>query len=141
MNHVRLLGDPFGDDPAASALRSFLRQCLGNGMRCSLSLACVQPREPGPGEREIPLTDGVRNLRVGTRLPAAEVEMLLRAAGDAVAATAPVVVFAAAERRVDQVREAGLWWPQACAVSCAREGATAGELLDRVRAEIRWAGS
>ena len=141
MNHVRLLGDPFGEDPAASALRSFLRQCLGNGMRCSLSLAGLQPREPGPGEREIPLTDGVRNLRVGTRLPATEVEMLLRAAGEAVAATAPVVVFAGPARRVDLVREAGLWWPRACAVSSARDGATAGELLDRVRAEIRWAGS
>ena len=141
MNHVRLLGDPFGEDSAASLLRSFLRLCLGSGMRCSLSLATVRPRDPAPGEREIPLTDGVRNLRVGTRLPAAEIELLLRAAGEAVAATAPVVVFTAPAARTDAVREAGLTWPRAAVVMSARDGVTTADLLDRLRAEIRWAGS
>lgn len=140
MNHVRLVGDPFGEDAAAQGLRGFLRQCLGNGMRCSLSLAMVAPRPPAADEREIPLTDGVRDLRVGTRLPAPEIELLLRAAGDAVAATAPVVVFAPSASRADAVREAGLAWPRAAVVMSATDGVKSSELLDRVRAEIRWAG-
>ena len=140
MNQVRIHGDPFGEDSAASLLRSFLRLSLGSGMRCTLSLSAVRPREPGPGEREIPLTDGVRKLRVGTRLPPAEVDLLLRAAGESVAATAPVVVLAPPTGLVDAGRMAGLEWPLAATVLTVREGTKAPDLLERVRAELRWAG-
>ena len=140
MNQVRIHGDPFGDDLPASLLRSFLRLALGSGIRCALSLAAVQPREPGADEREVPLTDGVRDLRVGTRLPPAEIDLLLRAAGEAVAATAPVLVFAPAAARADALRTAGLAWPKAAAVLPVREGATAPDLLERLRAELRWSG-
>ena len=64
MNHVRIHGDPFGDTPAASALRSFLRYAAGQGMQACLSLSAVPAREPRPGERPIPLTDGVRNWNI-----------------------------------------------------------------------------
>lgn len=141
MNQVRIHGDPFGGDAAAAQLRSFLRLALGSGVRCALSLAAVRPRAVMPGEHEIALTDGVRDLRVGTRLPQAEVELLLRAAGEAVAATAPLLVFAAASERDDQVQLAGLEWRQACRVLAVRDGTTAGELLERVRAELRWSGN
>lgn len=140
MNQVRVHGDPFGDDVPASLLRSYVRLALGSGMRCALSLAAVQPREPLAGEREVPLTDGVRNLRVGTRLPPAEIELLLRAAGESVAATAPVLVFATAAARADAVRTAALSWPKAATVLAVRDGVTAPELLERLRAELRWSG-
>ncbi|MCC7399766.1 MAG: glycosyltransferase [Planctomycetes bacterium] len=140
MNQVRIHGDPFGDDAPATLLRNFLRLALGSGVRCALSLSAVRPRAATSGEHEIALTDGVRDLRVGTRLPPAEVELLLRAAGEAVAATAPLLVFAAASERDDQVQLAGFEWRQACRVLAVREGTTAGELLERVRAELRWSG-
>ncbi|MBL8728459.1 MAG: glycosyltransferase family 4 protein [Planctomycetes bacterium] len=140
MNQVRIHGDPFGEDAAASLLRSFLRFALGNGMACSLSLSAVRPRAASGAQREVPLTDGVRDLRVATSLPPAEVDLLLRAAGNVVAATAPVVVFADAGARSDAVRSAGLEWPQAAIVLPARDNVTAADLFERVRAELRWAG-
>lgn len=141
MNQVRIYGDPFGDDGPASLLRSFLRLALGSGMRCSLSLAAVAPRALQAGQRCVPLTDGVRQLQVGTRLPPAEIELLMRAADAVVAATAPILVFAPAADRADAQREAGLAWPRASAVLAPRDGATAADLLERVRAELRWAGA
>lgn len=141
MNHVRIHGDPFGDSPEASALRSFLRFALGNGMHASLSLSAAPARAAGPGERLIPLTDGVRNWNAATQLPPAEVELILRAAEAHSAATAPLVVFADPLVREDVVRLAGLEWPKASAVIAARCGMTAPELMDRVRGELRWAGS
>lgn len=140
MNQVRIYGDPFGEDAAASLLRSFLRLALGNGMACSLSLGAVQPRPAVGAQREVPLTDGVRDLRVATCLPPAEVDLLLRAAGNLVAATAPVVVFAEPARRDDAVRLAALEWARAAIVLPAREHVTAADLFERVRAELRWAG-
>jgi glycosyltransferase involved in cell wall biosynthesis len=141
MNHVRIHGDPFGDRSDASALRSFLRFALGNGMHASLSLSAVPARAAGPGERLIPLTDGVRNWNAATRLPPAEVELILRAAQSHAVATAPLVVFADPVERDDAVRLAGLEWPKASAVVVARCGMSAPELMDRVRGELRWAGS
>lgn len=140
MNQVRIFGDPFGDDAPASLLRSFLRLALGSGVRCSLSLAGVTPRDVLPGQRAVPLTDGVRDLQVGTHLPPAEVDLLLRAASEVTAATSPVLVFAAPAHRADAVTTAGLTFPRAAAVLSTREGATAADLLERVRAELRWAG-
>lgn len=140
MNQVRIWGDPFGEDGTAILLRNFVRSCLGNGMRCALSLTCVKPGEVQAGERAVPLTDGVQNLQVGTRLPDSEVRLLMHVAADAVAATAPVVVFAPEEGLADAMRLAGLEWPRAAALLAGREGCTPGELLDRVRAELRWAG-
>lgn len=140
MNQVRIHGDPFGDDRAACLLRSFVRVATASDMRCALSLAAVEPRPPTPGQRAITLTDGVRDLVVGTHLPPAEIELLMRAAERVVAATAPVLVFAPASARTDAVLEAGLAWPRAAAVLPARDGTAAPELLERVRAELRWAG-
>lgn len=140
MNHVRIHGDPFGEDEAASQLRSFLRLALGNGMRCSLSLSAVRTREGVPGERLVPLTDGVRDLHVPTALPPAEIELLLRAANQAVAATAPVVVFAPRAQRDDAGRMAGLEWPRAATVLVVKDQGTPADALERVRAEVRWAG-
>ncbi|HEX5052576.1 MAG TPA: glycosyltransferase [Planctomycetota bacterium] len=140
MNQVRIHGDPFGEDWAASLLRSFLRFALGNGMRCALSLSAVRTRAPAAGERAIPLTDGVRDLNVATALPPAEVDLLLRAASQAIPASAPVLVFAPTASEEARLM-AGLEWPRAAVVLDARDGTTAGELLARVRAELRWAGS
>lgn len=140
MNHVRIYGDPFGEDAMASRLRSFLRLMVGSGMRCSLALSAVVERPILAGESVIPLTDGVRDFRVGTRLPPAEIELLLKAADDAVSATAPVVVFAARERMTDVLQLAGLGWPRAAAVVACGETSHATELVGRVRAELRWAG-
>ncbi len=141
MNHVRIHGDPFGDTPAASALRSFLRYAAGQGMQACLSLSAVPAREPRPGERPIPLTDGVRNWNAATQLPPAEVELILRAANQRCAATAPLVVFSDAQQREDELRLAGLEWPAACAVIAAGCDGSAPELVDRVRGELRWAGT
>ncbi len=141
MNHVRIHGDPFGDTPAASALRSFLRYASGQGMEPCLSLSAVPARDPLAGERAIPLTDGTRNWSAATRLPPAEVDLILRAAGQRCAATAPLVVFSEPHGRADAARLAGLEWPDACAVIAARCEGAAPELVDRVRAELRWAGA
>ena len=141
MNQVRIWGNPFGEDAAASLLRSFLRLSLGSGMQCALSLSGMTPGPVQDGEREIPLTDGVRDLRVGTRLPPAEIDLLLRAAGEATAATAPVVVFADEVAMADALTMAGLEWPKAAIVLAGKVPTTAPELLERVRAELRWAGS
>lgn len=140
MNQVRVHGDPFGETTASVLLRSFLRLALGNGMRCALSLTSVRPRPVRPGEREVPLTDGVRNLTVPTRLPATEVEFLLRCADLAVAATAPVVVFAEPAHRAGITRLASLEWPLAATVLAVRDGSQPADLLERLRAELRWAG-
>jgi len=121
-------------------MRSFLRFATGSGLQCGLSLGGLEARSVLPGEQVIPLTDGVRDFRIGTRLPPAEIELLLKSANEAVAATAPVVVFAAATEAADAVQMAGLEWPQATAVLLASDAATASELVDRVRAELRWAG-
>src|SRR5262249_52908616 len=115
MGQVRVLGDPFGDDAAADLLRSFLRLLLTSGVPCSLA-PVLAPRMPQPGQRAVASSDGVRDLRVATSLPPAEVEFLLRAAGAAVASTAPVVVFAPAAQRADAVHAAGLAWPRATAI-------------------------
>ena len=123
MNHVRLHGDPFGDDASAAALRRFLRSAQEGGLRASLSLAGVPERPPR-----------------ATDLPEDEVEWLLAAAEVAVVATAPLVVFAAAPIREDVVRMAGLQWSRACAILTARCETTTTDLLNRVRAEFRWAG-
>lgn len=141
MNLVRIQGDPFGDDGPARALRAFLRVCLGGSFRCSLSLTTVRPRPAPPDGREIALTDGVRDLCVGTRLPAAEIDLLLRAASQAVASTAPVVVFAAPGELADAVRMAGLEWPRACKVIGVRSDQSAAEVFERLRGELRWAGT
>ena len=141
MNHVRIHGDPFGEDATSSQLRSFLRLALGCGMRCGLSLSRVRARPIAEGEVPVSLTDGQRDLQVGTRLPPAEIDMLLRAAGEAVAATAPVVVFAAEDVRADERLMTGLEWPQATAVIAANGSHTPADLLERVRAESRWAGA
>ncbi|MBK8095606.1 MAG: glycosyltransferase [Planctomycetes bacterium] len=141
MNLVRIQGDPFGDDGPARALRAFLRVCLGGSFRCALSLTTVRPRPAPPDGREVALTDGVRDLRVGTRLPAGEIDLLLRAADQAVAATAPVVVFAPAGALADAVKMAGLEWPRACKVIGARIDQSAPELFERLRGELRWAGT
>ncbi len=141
MNQVRIHGDPFGDCLDSSRLRSFLRLSLGCGMRCALSLSGVRARPPLAGERLVPLTDGQRDLSVGTQLPPAEIDMLLRAAGENVAATAPVVVFAPSAERADLRLFVGLEWPAAAAIVVANEAHTPTDLLERVRAEARWAGS
>lgn len=138
--NVRVYGDPFGEDEVASRMRSFLRLSVGSGMQCALSLSAVEPRPAVAAETEILLTDGVRNLRVGTMLPPAELELLLRAAASATAATAPVVVFAERDRIDAALRLAGLEWPRACVVLPAHESLSTVELLGRVRADLRWAG-
>ncbi len=140
MNPVRVHGDPFGEAPSSMLLRSFLRLAIGNGCRCALSLSGVRPRPARPGEREVRLTDGARDLAVPTRLPATEVDFLLRCADQAVAATAPVVVFAEPGQRTDSARLAALEWPLAATVVTARDGVQADDLLERLRAELRWAG-
>ena len=141
MNHVRIHGDPFADTPSASQLRSFLRLATGTGMRCALSLSGVKPRAAHGDERSIPMTDGVRNWDVATKLPPAEVELILRAAAECVSATAPVMVFCSVQQRSDTQALVALEWPHACAVMRARSHVGARELLDRVRGELRWAGS
>ncbi|MFT4512165.1 MAG: glycosyltransferase involved in cell wall biosynthesis [Planctomycetota bacterium] len=141
MNEVRIHGDPFADSQPASQLRSFLRLAVGNGVRCALSLTGVPARAPLPGEREIPMTDGVRNWATSTNLPPAEVDLILRAASECVSATAPLVTFCSVSGYQDTLRMAGLEWPDAAAVMVAKLHVTAPELLDRVRGELRWAGT
>ena len=140
MSHVRIHGDPFGDDVDAKRLRAFLRLAQEGGMRCSLSLSAVRMRAPAPGDRIVALTDGVRDLRTATALPPAELERVMHAANVAVAATAPLVVFADAEHRADAARLASLEWPRASSVFVASCQCSAESTLDRIRAEIRWAG-
>lgn len=140
MNQVRIHGDPFAYTLAASRLRSFLHLAVANGMRCALTLSGVASRDPLPGERAIALTDGVRNWTAATRLPQEEVDLLLKAVGEFVGATAPVFVFCASDNYVDTKQMAALEWPDATVVIAPRPDTTAPELLDRVRGELRWAG-
>ncbi|MFT7534056.1 MAG: hypothetical protein ACI85K_000001, partial [Hyphomicrobiaceae bacterium] len=141
MNDVRIHGDPFADSAPASQLRSFLRLAVGNGVRCALSLTGVPARAPIAGEREVPMTDGVRNWVTATSLPPAEVGLILRAASECVSATAPLVAFCPANVHAYTQRLAGLEWPDAAAVMVAKLHVTAPELLGRLRGELRWAGT
>lgn len=141
MNEVRIHGDPFGDSAAASQLRSFLRLAVGSGVRCALSMTGVPARTPAEGEREIPMTNGDRSWVTATSLPPAEVDQILRAASECVSATAPLIVFCPVKVHVDTLRLAGLEWPDAAAVMVAKPPVTASELLDRLRGELRWAGT
>lgn len=140
MNHVRLHGDPLAEDASASRMRSFLRLALANGLRCAWSLDGLR-RDGAAGDGpKVTLQDCDRVVSAPTRLPPAEVELLQRALDEAAPATAPVLVFAAAAERATAVAEAGFVWPEAAAVVAVGDGATAGGLLDRARAELRWAG-
>lgn len=141
MSHVRIYGDPFGEDAAANLLRTFLRLANGSGLQCSLALGAVRTRPPLAGETAIPLTDGVRDLEVGTRLPAAEIQLLMRAADTPVASTAPLVVFGAESVLDDAARLAGLEWPRACVVLAAAPSRAPVDVLDRVLGELRWGGN
>jgi glycosyltransferase involved in cell wall biosynthesis len=142
MNQVRITGDAFGEGHSAGQLRSFLRAAQAVGLECHLALdAAAAGRPPLPGEQVVPLTDGARNLTIGTRLPPAEVQHLLRANEQDVASTAPLLVFGEGDRLDDLARLAGLAWPKAAVVLPVRSGVGAAELVDRVRAELRWAGS
>src|SRR5712671_241132 len=141
MNELRLWGDPFGDVAHSQALRGLLRLAIGSGMRCALSLTPVRPRAATAGERSVPLHDGARTFTVGTMLPATELELVQRAVAQPVAATAPVVVFAERAELRDQTLLAGLEWPVACKVVTALADTSSRELLERVRAELRWAGT
>ena len=141
MTHIRLHGDPFGDGAASCALRSFLRTAQEHGLRVSLSLAGVPAGAPGDGERPVEVDDGPRRWAAVTRLPERALAPLLAAARVDVAASAPVVTFAKAGERDDSARLAGLAWPEASAVIAARGDLTSEELLARLKAELRWAGT
>ena len=141
MNQVRLHGDPFTDSGAANQLRSFLRLAAGNGVRCSLSLSGVLSRQPESGERPVFLTDGDRNWETATNLPSAEVDLIQSAVSESVSATAPVLVFCGAEQQGDVGQLVGFEWSDACAVMVAEANAAPLELLDRLRGELRWAGT
>lgn len=140
MNYVRAYGDPFGDDAPASQLRNFLRLLPGNGMRGAWSLDSVRAHDEDATAPIVTVHDCQRTLAISTRLPPAEVELLQRAADEAAPSTAPVVVFAAESRLAATVRAAGLRFPQACVVVAARAASSASDLIQRVRAELRWAG-
>lgn len=140
MNHVRAYGDPFGDDAPASQLRSFLRLLQGNGMRGAWSLDPVRAHDEDATAPVVDVHDCERTLAIATRLPPAEVELLQRAADEAAPSTAPVVVFAAESRLAAAARAASLRFPQACVVVAAHAASSASDLIQRVRAELRWAG-
>ena len=140
MNHVRIYGDPFGQGRAAHALRGALRYLHDHGLHVSLSLPIAPTDGESAGQRTVAVTDGRRAWDVATSLGSEDVDRVLAAAGTDAVATAPLVVFAGAEQRVDALRAASLEWPQACAVVSAADVDTLEELLNRVRAELRWAG-
>lgn len=139
MKPLRLYGDPFASDSAASALRALLELSLRRGFRPSLCLSAVQ-KDKGTGRNVVELGDGVRTFAVASELTAAQIEMLQRAASTPVPATSPVVVFAKRRFAAEMMAMAGLEWPRACTV---RNGGldSAQATLDRIEAELRWAGT
>ncbi len=138
MKPVRLYGDPFGSGSAAAALRSCLEAGATRGFAVSLCLSAV--RSGGSGQATVELGDGSRTFAVQTNLSPAAIAALQRAVATSVPATAPVVVFAPQRWRADMLALAGLEWPLACTVvnGCAD---AAAPLLDRLDAELRWAGT
>lgn len=143
MNPVRIWGDPLAGTPAAARLRAFLAHCQEQRFRAGLCLTALQPGAT-PAEAAttwLELTDGARTLRVAAPVPAADLERIRAAADSAVPATAPVVVFAEPAALADATALAGLEWPAACRVLPAHAEALPADLLARVRAELRWAGT
>ena len=140
MNHVRIYGDPFGEGRDAHTLRGALRYLQEYGLHVSLSLPIAPPGGASRGRRAVAVTDGRRAWDVATSLEEVEVDRILQAARTDAAATAPLVVFARAAERADALRDASLEWPQACAVVSAADADTLADLVNRVRAELRWAG-
>lgn len=138
MKPIRLYGDPFASGPAAAALRTLLSECLERGFRPSLCLSAVRGGQVGA--RAVELGTGLRSFAVGTDLSPEAVAELQRAAATPVPATAPVVVFAPLRHREEMLALAGLEWPKACAVLAGNVDG-AGATLDRVEAELRWAGT
>lgn len=114
MNQVRVLGDPVGASPASAVLRAFIRLAHDSGMRCALIALDGQPCAM-PGDL------------AGCLVPA-------------IAATAPILVFAPPPTAAAAASLARRRWPRACVVVVVRADARAEELLDRMRAELRWAG-
>ncbi len=140
MNQLRLFGDAFGEGGDGHALRAFLGAARSAGVRCSLALAGIAPRPAGGDRRPVRLDDGWRRVAAASALPPASCAPLFEAVASEVAATAPVVVFAPPGQHADARLLAGLAYPAACAVLLAADAQDPRELLDRVRAEWRWAG-
>lgn len=132
---MRLWGDPFAATPEALALRAVLAAAQRDGVRCGLALTAVALRaRRGQGAREVTLDDGAGGaLRVATDISDADLGRVLAAAGNAVVATAPCLVFGDG----DDVVQAGFEFPDACVVVRA-QGDDAATILrtvmDRARA-------
>ena len=139
MKPLRLYGDPFASGSAASALRAVLELSFRRGFRPSLCLSAIRA-EKGTGQSVVELGNGVRTFAVATELTPAQIELLQRAASTPIPATAPVVVFAPRRFGDEMMSMAGLEWPRACTVrNGTLDSATA--TLDRIEAELRWAGT
>ncbi len=123
---LRLWGDPFLADGPSCALRQLAVRASAAGWRCGLSLSAARGEGDGGG-RALPLTDGVRDIVVHTRLAADEVDAVLSWSSRPVAATAPLVVFGEPDDEV----QAGLEHPLASMVLFAH-GLDIEEVLARL---------
>ncbi|GDY01557.1 hypothetical protein LBMAG49_08860 [Planctomycetota bacterium] len=129
MSQVRIFGDPFAGEASASALRVFLQLCFCSGM--TVAIRCKP--EPGSDSAEIPQVSRAV-------LPAAERALILAALDQVLPSTAPVVVFSPHLQGKDALELANLMWPKSCRVMLA-DRQRAEDLLHKVRAELRWAGT
>lgn len=137
MIEVRLWGDPFSASPESAALRAVLRVAEHEGVRCGLALTLAKLRAQtghagcGSDGREVVLDDGCGGeLRMTTVASDADLQLLVAAAGRAVVATAPLLVFGDA----DAVAQAGFEFGAACLVVLAEGNPEV--LLQRLRALI-----
>lgn len=106
---IRLWGDPLRQDTVSVALRAVLREAHAVGLRCGL---CVSGAAGDNHGRGVPFTDGVSQRRLLTTLDDTELQPVLAAVQQPIAASAPVLVFGDAD---DAVR-AELEFARACVV-------------------------
>ncbi len=109
LQELRIWGDPLGLDPHGQRLRQFLEQMEQQGRRCSLCLSAVKGESQG---QKVALQDGNRQFHVHSSLPGETLRFLMAQAGEEVADSAPLVVFA------DSLacQQAALEFPLACRV-------------------------
>jgi glycosyltransferase involved in cell wall biosynthesis len=147
MDPVRIYGDPFGPGPASRALRAFLEVARDGGLEPSICLPVGSTPLPDPAGPETDVEgegpDGGGGHPTGGLEPAM-LQRLHEGLAAAVPSTAPVVVFDEPNRIDDALKTAALLWSDACRVVAGGRGfdpGSAWNLVERVRVELRWAGT
>lgn len=108
-DELRLYGDPFAEDAPARGLRELLRRARARSIVAGLCLTVARGTDSG---RAVALSNGAREFTLRTRIGAEELQAVLAAVAQPVAASAPLCAFG----DLETCMQAALEWPDACVV-------------------------